>query len=239
MNQINRVAAPLRQQVLASLREDILSGEYPPGARLREVELCGRYAVSRTVIREALRQLESESLIRMIAGRGPEVAVLSKHEIVALYEVRAVLEGLAGELFARNASDDQAMQLRRHVQVMEETYVRGDLTSREATKAEFYRLLLLGGDNEVLSASLAGIHGRIGMFRRYAFVDDARVERSMEEVRIITHAAALARDPEAARSACVHHIRLAGRLAVLEYERRISAHDPTEATAGHGLATGS
>ena len=220
---VERHAAPLRQQVLALLREEILEGRHTPGARLRENDLCADYGVSRTVIREVLRQLESESLISVVPGRGPIVAVLSKRDIVSLYEVRATLEGLAGSLFARRATAEQAERMIGHFSQMEGTYLHGTLAEREESKSAFYRILMEGADNEVLTAELAGVHTRIGLFRRYAFLDDARVAQSYEELRTIVRAAAADRDPEAARAASVHHIELAGRLAILEYERRVTA----------------
>lgn len=219
---VERHAAPLRQQVLALLREEILEGRHTPGERLRENDLCAAYGVSRTVIREVLRQLESECLISVVPGRGPIVAVLTKRDIESLYEVRATLEGLAASLFARRASDDLARRLIAHFTGMEESYLRGTLATREESKTEFYRILLKGADNDVLTADLAGVHTRIGLFRRYAFLDDDRVAQSYEELRGIVRAAADDRDPRAARDASVHHIELAGRLAILEYERRVT-----------------
>lgn len=214
-------AAPLRQQVVEILRQDILDNVMHPGDRLLESTLCERYGVSRTVIREALRQLESESLITMLPNRGPIVTVLSARDIESLYEVRASLEGLAGELFARNATAEQVRQLIEHLALMETTYLAGDLRTRGESKDEFYRILLGGGGNEVLSASLKGIHTRIGIFRHYAFLDEERVKVSMKELRGIVQSAAVDRDPVGARHRCEEHIRLAGALAVLEYQARV------------------
>jgi DNA-binding GntR family transcriptional regulator len=220
---LERHAAPLRQHVLSLLREEILEGRHAPGERLRENDLCAAYKVSRTVIREVLRQLESESLIAVIPGRGPIVAVLSKREIESLYEVRATLEGLAGSLFARRASTRQAERLVSHFFLMEDVYLHGTLATREESKTAFYSILLEGADNPVLTAQLTGVHTRIGLFRRYAFLDGDRVASSYGELQNIVRAAAIDRDPEAARAASIHHIELAGRLAVLEYERRVTA----------------
>jgi len=218
---IERHAAPLRQQVVQNLRDDILDGLLVPGERLLENALCESYGVSRTVVREALRQLESESLITMLPGRGPIVTVLTKHDIESLYEVRRVLEGLAGELFARNADDDQAAGLVALLERMETTYLHGTVESREQSKAEFYDRLLDGAGNPVLASNLRGVHTRIGLFRRYAFLDEHRVALSMEELRLIVHEAAGVRDPESARRHCEQHIQLAGELAVLEYNKRL------------------
>lgn len=216
---IERHAAPLRQKVVRLLREDILEGILPPGKRILENSLCEGYGVSRTVIREALRQLESENLVTMLPGHGPIVTVLTEHDIEALYQVRSVLEGLAGELFALRASKDQTNALRRQLAAMEEAYLHGTVQSREHSKDEFYRMLLDGAANEVLSEQLNGVHTRIGLFRRFAFVDEKRVAMSMRELRRIVQVAAVERDPRKSRAACEHHIRQAGELAVMAYRQ--------------------
>lgn len=217
---IERTAAPLRQQVVKLLREDILSGDLVPGQRLVESMLCESYGVSRTVIREALRQLESEHLIQVIPAQGPIVTVLSEKEIKGIYVVRAALEGLAGELFARDAGVEDVALMRVMLDRLGPEYRDGTVQEREAYKAEFYRLLLHGAGNEVLTEALHAIHARTAVFRRYAFLDEGRVRFSIEELTRIIQATAIARDPEAARRACADHITRAAELAVLEYERR-------------------
>jgi DNA-binding GntR family transcriptional regulator len=217
---VARTAAPLRQQVVRLIREDILNGNLVPGQRLVENALCEAYGVSRTVIREALRQLESEHLIRVRPNLGPVVTILSEEEIKAIYVVRAALEGLAGRLFALHATPEQCRAFLRVNDRLDREYRHGDIESREAIKADFYRVLTDGAHNDVLAESLRAIHARIAVFRRYAFVDPARIEPSITELETIIDAAAKARDPEAAREACEHHITLAGGLAVMEYVRR-------------------
>lgn len=218
---IRQEAAPLRQQVVGILRQEILDDVLHPGDRLLENTLCERYGVSRTVIREALRQLESEKLITMLPNRGPIVTVLTVADIKALYEVRRALEGLAGELFAERATNEQAAGLVAHLADMESTYLHGTVESRGVAKDTFYALLLEGAQNDVLEASLMGVHTRIGIFRHYAYVDEQRVAHSMEELRVIVHAAAKVRDPALARAACEEHIRGAGRLALVEYRKNL------------------
>lgn len=222
-SRVTRHPAPLRHQVARLLREDILDGVYAPGERLLEGTMCASYGVSRTVVREALRQLETERLVTVLAHRGPIVTVLTADDIKCVYDVRRVLEGLAGELFARTASAEQAEALVAHLTEMEVSYVRGTVKTREQAKERFYELLLDGAGNEVLAADLSTVHARIALFRRYAFVDDARVRHSFDELRAIVEAAAVARDPEEARRRCEHHIAVAGRLAMEEYERRMEA----------------
>lgn len=217
---IARTAAPLRQQVVRLVREDIIEGRLAPGVRLVESTLCDAYGVSRTVVREALRQLESEHLVTVVPNTGPIVAVLSEAEIRAIYIVRATLEALAGKLFAENATPAHCKTLIKLGKRLDKEYRKGDVESREAIKAEFYQRLLEGAQNEVLTESLRAMHARIAIFRRFAFIDEARTEPSLIELETIIHAAAVDRDPAAAWAACEHHILLAGELAIAEYMRR-------------------
>jgi DNA-binding GntR family transcriptional regulator len=224
-------AAPLRQEVVRLLRQDILDQRLLPGERLTESLLCSRYEVSRTVVREALRQLETENLITMRPHRGPIVTVLGEPEIRHIYEVRRSLEGLAGELFALHAADSMAAALLSHLAEMEDRLPSGDLPEREELKERFYDLLLTGAGNPVLASTLAGIHARIGIFRHYAFQDERRVQVTLQELRCITIAAARDRDPSAARRACEEHIRRAALLAVEEHSRRGPGTRSTEPAA--------
>jgi DNA-binding GntR family transcriptional regulator len=126
------------------LSQDILDQELLPGQRITEGSLGERFGVSHTVIRESLRQLETENLITLLPNRGPVVTVLSRHEIESLYEVRRSLEGLAGELFAERASPGLAESMLCHFSVMQERLLPGDPAERGKLKDEFYRLLLEG-----------------------------------------------------------------------------------------------
>jgi DNA-binding GntR family transcriptional regulator len=221
-SEIARTAAPLRQQVVKLIREDILNGVLAPGQRLLENALCEAYGVSRTVIREALRQLESEQLIQVRPNLGPLVVVLSEPEVRALYVVRAAMEALAGKLFAFDATAAERRALARLGERLDAEYRRGDVNSREAIKAEFYRVLAEGSHNLVLAESLQILHARVAMFRRYAFVDPKRIEPSIAALEAIIRAAAIDCDPEAAWAACERHVLDARDLAVLELRERAS-----------------
>lgn len=225
---VSRQAAPLREQVVAAMRAEIVDGALPPGERLYEKTLCERYDVSRTVIREVLRQLESESLVTVRPGHGPMVTVLTPADIESLYEVRQELEGLAAELFAQRASDALAKEMLELVAGMKQTYLNGDFESRSLAKSEFYRILLEGSGNPVLTAMLEGIHARIGIFRYYSFVDPERVRISYPEIIAIADAAARDRDPKTARLNSEHHISLASKLAVLEYTKRYASGEGSD-----------
>ncbi|MGY6496851.1 MAG: GntR family transcriptional regulator [Microcella sp.] len=214
---VTAAAAPLREKVVIALRDDIVTGRLEPGSWLRESMLCNRYGVSRTVVREALRQLETERLVTMLPNRGPIVTVLDEPEIISLYEVRAELEGMVGELFVKRATDDTRRELADHFVTMHQSYLNGSVSSREASKQRFYGLMLRGAANPVLSETVHSIHRRVAVFRYVAFTDDTRVAASMDELQRIVDACTERQDARAARRACVDHIRRAGRLAVVEY----------------------
>src|SRR5690606_33651296 len=94
---IRRHDASLSGQIVDSLRRAIIAGELAPGARLVERDLCDRFAVSRGSVREALRQLAAEGLVRHELHRGPTVEVIDELDVADLYRVRGCLEGLAAE----------------------------------------------------------------------------------------------------------------------------------------------
>ena len=92
---IDRSAKTLRELAVERLRDAILDGQFRPGDRLVERVLCERLGVSRTVVREALRHLETEGLVDVVPQQGPAVARLDAGQATQIYEIRAMLEALA------------------------------------------------------------------------------------------------------------------------------------------------
>ena len=138
---ITPVAAPLREQVKERLRDAIAEGELQPGERLRERELCESLGVSRTSLREALRQLESEGLVETIPNKGVIVAVVTPEEASEIYAVRAALEALAAEAFTDHAEECHKQALRTSFQKLEEAFKEKDLPGQLAAKEDFYGAL--------------------------------------------------------------------------------------------------
>jgi DNA-binding GntR family transcriptional regulator len=162
---IHRAHAPLRHQVLDFLRQGIISGRLPPGSRLVERELIEMMAVSRTVIREALRQLESEGLVATIANKGPVVRELTVAEAQDLYAIRGVLVGVAARFFVANAGPADVKKLRSALDETARCYKSGDPASVVEAKNRFYDALLEGAGSESLSTMLAMLHARIARWR--------------------------------------------------------------------------
>ena len=89
---------PLRETIYADLKRQVLSGQLPPGSRVVEIALADQLQVSRTVIREVIKQLELEGLVRIIPYKGTEVARFSLMDIEEIYALQATLEGMAADL---------------------------------------------------------------------------------------------------------------------------------------------
>jgi GntR family transcriptional regulator, trigonelline degradation regulator len=178
---IAKCAAPLRRQVLDELRQSIIAGRLRPGARLIERELIAMMGVSRTVIREALRQLESEGLVAIIPNKGPIVRELTLAEARDLYSIRAVLEGLAVRLFVENASDSDVRHLDRELQATADAYAAGDPEQILAAKNRFYEVLSEGAGSETLSSMLSTLHVRIWRWRAVGLSHPQRSEKRWAE----------------------------------------------------------
>lgn len=178
---IERQAAPLRQQVLEALRRAIVSGQLAPGQRLTERALIEMLAVSRTVIREALRQLEAEGLIEIIPNKGPVVRQLSAAEAKDLYRIRAVLEGLAARLFAENATDAMVAELAIALKDVERAYQGSDGGLALDAKTKFYDLLYTGGASETLASMLAVVQARVWRWRAVGLRHPKRAHDRLNE----------------------------------------------------------
>lgn len=162
---VKKRAAPLRRDVVDALRKAIIEGRLAPGARLIERELIDMTGVSRTVIREALRQLESEAIVETIPNKGPIVRQLTRAEAEDLYQIRSVLEGLAARMFVANASEADIQALK---DALDRTLVAYRDSAPDVVltvKNEFYNILFAGAGSETLSSMIATLYARIWRWR--------------------------------------------------------------------------
>jgi DNA-binding GntR family transcriptional regulator len=207
---VGRVAAPLREQVLDLMRRAIVDLRLPPGHRLIERELVEQIGVSRTTVREALRELTAEGLVTTIPQKGAIVAAPSPEEAAELYEVRAALEALAARRFVQCASAAHVGALRSALAVIEEvTCEGGDIRAMLRAEDRFYEVLLEGSGSRPISSILAGLQARVSVLRTASLSQPGRPARSVSEIRAIVEAIE-AQDAEAAARACARHVERAG-----------------------------
>jgi DNA-binding GntR family transcriptional regulator len=221
--EVVRAVAHVRQQVLHNLRRAIFEGRYRPGDRLIERELCDLTGVSRTSIREALRQLEAEGLIENVPNRGPVVRTLTADEAEDLYQVRALLEGLAGRLFAQRATETQIDQLRGALNNFEAALAAGESGAVvQAPDRPFYEVMSRGCGNQTVYSVLQSLHNRIVLLRATTLVQPGRPHDTIAELRRIVDAIER-RDADGAWQACVDHVERAAEVALRALGQ--SSHD--------------
>jgi DNA-binding GntR family transcriptional regulator len=189
---IDRAAAPLRRRVVDALRLSIVHGKLAPGARLVERELVEMMGVSRTVLREALRQLETEGLIDVIPNKGAVVRALTREEAQDLYAIRAVLEGLAARLFTENAHSATRDRLAAELERTIAAYRRGDPEAIVETKNAFYEVLFRGAGSETLYAMIDALQARVWRWRVLGLAhpqrSKERSEQSIQDLRALVSA---------------------------------------------------
>src|SRR5580658_10214812 len=156
----------VRDQTYQKLRQAIISGHFAPGQRLVERDLCLLVGVSRTSIREALCLLEADKLIFVEPHKGPCVAKLSAETAATIYEVRSVLESLAGQLAATRASEEEIVALNGSVGEFEAAVKDGDLELLVMIAARFYEILLTASRNPIIHEILNALNARIAILRR-------------------------------------------------------------------------
>jgi DNA-binding GntR family transcriptional regulator len=174
--------------------------------------------VSRTLVREAMRQLESEGLITVIAHKGPIVARITAEQAKGIYQVREVLESLAAELFAQNASDKDIADIEAAFKSVRKAYMKGDVLQRLAAKNHFYACLVAGTGNEALGSSLHMINSRIMILRGRSLQMPSRWKESLEELSALIEALKN-RDPAEAHRLAKIHVSKAAAVAMQSLEK--------------------
>jgi DNA-binding GntR family transcriptional regulator len=209
---LQQEAAPLRRKIAATLRRLIETGALPAGRRLIEKDLCTELGVSRTALREALRELETEGLLTA-GARGLAVSCITAREAQDIYAVRAALEGLVAEQFAAQADAPALDRLNTAVESLRRAYEAQRIDRIIAAKREFYDCLCSGAGNSVVPELLARLNSRINQLRSRSLSSPQRGEESMREIDALVAALRLG-NAAAARAAAVHHVEMAARAAL-------------------------
>jgi DNA-binding GntR family transcriptional regulator len=190
-----------------ALRISIGLGDFAPGAKLTERELTQRFNVGRTAIREALRYLAAEGIVELTDNRGARVSTITYSEALHLFQVRAALEGLAGELFATRGTADQKIEFAQSLRPLHDAMLQGDITQTLRLSDIYYGHLLRGANNPELQRITELLHVRIIQVRRISLSIPELSEQTVDGLKRIINAVLLG-DPEEARLACislVHH----------------------------------
>jgi DNA-binding GntR family transcriptional regulator len=224
--------SPLVDRLAGEIQARVLSGATPVGTRLRQEALADEFGVSRTPIREALRQLQATGLVELLPNRGAVVRGPSEREIREAYEIRAELEGLAAELAAERISDRDLRRLQEAQQLFQDavkTLIARRARRREPWKDEslwvkandlFHQAILDASANARLADTIADLHRSFPRNLTWAALSQSSrlLEENVEQHEAILDAIER-RDPAEARRSMVEHVRSAGELVTLHFEQ--------------------
>lgn len=219
--QVARPLQTLRELALEKMRESILHHYFKPGDRLVERDLCSQLGVSRTVVREVLRHLESEGLVTILANKGPIVTETSMDEARQIYEIRAALEGMAAGECAVRADAALVSRLEDALKGIRAAYAERNMRAVLLETTGFYRALFEGAGNEIAWGIVNSLTARINHLRSLTITTENRDVEGPEQMdRVI---AAIRRgDRAAASAAAATHMANASALiqAILAADRK-------------------
>lgn len=201
----------LRSSTLARVVEGeieaiILSGAFGPGAKLSEQALADRLGVSRGPVREAFQALHARGLVEMIPNRGVFVQRITRHDAVAIYDVRAGIFGTACRFLAERVTTAQMAELRSLLAQMDAAGARRDLDAYFPLNIAFHSAIVTGTGNAVMADTYFGLVSRLHLFRARGLVHGGGFESSNVEHEAIV-AALDARDPRRAFEAGFAHVQ--------------------------------
>ncbi|MBR0374459.1 MAG: GntR family transcriptional regulator [Mogibacterium sp.] len=146
---------PLSTSLFVQIQKDILSGKIKSGEKLTEQSICKEYNVSRTPVREALRQLETDGLIENIPNRGAYVIGLTKRDISDLFDLRCIFEMQAVQWAIERMNDEEVDQLRENVEFMEFYTLKEDADKVLQFNSQFHNIIYKGTKNRMLYQTLS------------------------------------------------------------------------------------
>jgi DNA-binding GntR family transcriptional regulator len=228
------------ERIAGAIQAQVLSGGMPVGTRLRQEALAEEFGVSRTPVREALRQLQATGLVELLPNRGAVVRGPSAREIREAYEVRAELEGLAAELAAVRISDRDLVRLREAQTLFRKSVA--NLIARRARRPApwkdesvwvrandlFHQTILDAAANGRLSETIADLHRSFP--RNLTWTPLSQSSRLLEE-NVDQHERILEaierRASAEARRRMIEHVSKAGELVTLHFEHAGSEQEAT------------
>lgn len=183
----------LHDEVVGLVRDLVLSGELAPGTKVPERELCQRFGVSRTPMREALKVLAAEGLLQLLPHRGAVVARITPEEIDELFPIMGALEALAGELAAPRITERELTAIRAMHDTMLAHFQRGEWLPYSKLNRLIHEAIFAAAGNGTLSALYQSLMIRIHSVRFVARKTPARWREAVDD-HIAIMAALEARD---------------------------------------------
>ncbi len=216
----------LSQTISDRLAEEIVLRRFQPGERLDEQSIATRFGVSRSPVRDALRQLASTKLVDYLPRRGFSVAAVAASDLDGLFEASGEIEALCAKLCALRAAPSERKRIEFVHQQAAQAILEGDAKAYAQLNEEFHFLIYAGARNKTLQDLALSLRQRLEPFRsRGFFVAENRLNRSHLEHEALV-AALLAQDGPAAAEA-MHNHAANSAMNVLQHFNRDTAKSPS------------
>ena len=171
----------LRGRVFNKLREDILTGIYDDYEELKEVAIGEELGVSRTPVREALRQLELEGLIQIVPNKGAYVTGITQKDVKDIYMIRSLLEGLCARWATEHITEEQMEEMEENVYLAKFHAQKGHLEQMAELDNRFHEILYEACDSKILEHQLKDFHLYVLRVRKKTLSNAKRGPKSNEE----------------------------------------------------------
>lgn len=196
----------LRGRVFTQLQNDILNGKYTPGESLIETRLSEELGVSRTPIREAIRQLELEGLVQSIPNKGAVVKGVSAQDIEDIYTIRMMIEGLAARWASEKITDEELAELKEALELEEFYTFKNDANHLLKFDSRFHDIIFRASKSKPLMHMLSTFHLYVQRARNASLESPVRAKEVLEEHKAIMQAI-IDHDPDRAEQLTTRHIR--------------------------------
>ncbi len=206
LNENDSYAHSLRGKVFFRIENDILNGKYKPGDSLIETKLSDELGVSRTPIREAIRQLELEGLVQAIPNKGAVVTGLSQKDILDIYTIRMMIEGLAARWAAENITAQELKELQEIVELEEFYTQKNDIINIMKLDSKFHEVMFKASKSRPLMNTLILFHHYLQRARTSSLEMPGRPCQALMEHKAILQAI-IDKETEKAESLTTEHIK--------------------------------
>ena len=210
---VDRSIKTLRELTLDKVRDAILNQYFKPGQRLVERSLCEELGVSRTVVREVLRHLETEGLVQSIPQQGPIVAVIDADTTRQIYELRSLLEGHAAAGCAHKCTAKDLQVMKSALKAIEKAFAQKDSKGVMQATSDFYKTMFHAAGDTMAWDIVSSLNARINRLRLITISSNNRGARAPSEMHALLDAIER-RDAAAAAHAASEHVKTAQTIAM-------------------------
>jgi len=209
-DELENYSLSLRGKVFSQIQNEILNGKYEPGDSLIETKLSEELGVSRTPVREALRQLELEGLVQSVPNKGAIVTGISAKDIEDIYTIRMMIEGLAARWATEKITREELVELNEALDLEEFYTLKEDTEHLLKFDSKFHDIIFKACKSNPLMHTLSTFHNYVQRARNASLESPGRAYKALEEHRAILKAI-IDKDADKAEKLTTEHVRNASK----------------------------